>query len=109
MQEDFNKMFPFLKIEFIKGHLKPSDVLSKKSIWQNNMSLGECRNMHKDGFLTLTPETTVFKLAQNFHNDYGLSIQIFRHSGKAWLETSKTNYWTLDQQNKMGEELSKGN
>jgi hypothetical protein len=38
--------------------------------------------------------------------NYSLDMEILRHSGKAWLKTSKTNYWTLERQNKLGEELT---
>jgi hypothetical protein len=47
-------------------------------------------------------------LEGHFSDIYGLDVSIYRQSGKAWLETSATDSWTLAQQNKMGEELSRG-
>jgi hypothetical protein len=34
-------------------------------------------------------------------------VQVFRQSGRVWLETTRTDDWTLAEQNKQGEELSK--
>jgi hypothetical protein len=50
---------------------------------------------------------TVSNLEQKFRDVYGLSVQVFRRSGKAWLETTFTDGWTLEEQNSQGEDLSK--
>jgi hypothetical protein len=52
---------------------------------------------------------TVAELEQQFSDVYGLSVQIFRHSGKAWLETTVTDKWTLEKQNEQGKALSARN
>jgi len=70
-------------------------------------TLGECRTIHKSGSILITPGMTVCKLEQNFRDVYGLSVQIFRRSGKVWLETTVTDGWTLQEQNSQGEDLSK--
>ena len=106
IQEEFNKMFPYLKIEFFA---KPHNIglpSSKKIMKYQGKTLGECRLIHNKGIITITPQVTVAALEQNFGNVYGLSVQVFRKSGKAWLETTVTDNWTLEQQNKQGEELS---
>jgi hypothetical protein len=38
--------------------------------------------------------------------EFGLCVQVFRKSGNHWIETSLTNSWTLEQQNREGFELS---
>ena len=107
IQEEFNKIFPYLKIEFFA---KPHNVgapSSKKIIKHPSKIIGECRLIHNKGIITITPQMTVADLEQNFSDVYGLSVQVFRMSGNAWLETTVTDNWTLEQQNKQGEELSK--
>jgi hypothetical protein len=37
---------------------------------------------------------------------YGIHVQLFRKSGKVWINTSVTSSWTLEEQNKQGEVLS---
>ncbi|MEI8136014.1 MAG: hypothetical protein WCH21_01685 [Bacteroidota bacterium] len=73
----------------------------------SSKTLGECRNIHSKGSITITPNMTVTDLEQNFADVYGLGVQVFRKSGRAWLETTVTDGWTLEEQNKQGAALSK--
>ncbi len=107
IQEEFSALFPYLKLEFFS---KPHDVgagSAKKLIKHNSKTLGECRTIHNKGKITITPNMTVSDLEQNFGDIYGLGVQVFRKSGRAWLETTVTDGWTLDEQNRQGEALSK--
>ena len=45
------------------------------------------------------------ELEEIFETNFGLHVQIFRKSGKIWLETSTTDGWTLNQQNEEGKLL----
>ena len=69
--------------------------------------MGECRSVHKKGIITITPNMTVVDLEQRFNDVYGLGVEVFRKSGKVWLETTVTDGWTLEEQNLQGEALSK--
>lgn len=107
IQEEFNVLFPYLKIEFFSKPHKLGAGSSKKMIKPSNITLGECRTIHNNGDVTITPQMTVADLEQRLSDVYGLSVQVFRKSGKAWLETTVTDGWTLEEQNNQGEELSK--
>jgi hypothetical protein len=108
IQEEFSTVFPYLKLEFFsQPYLKDSEH-AKKLVRHNSKTLGECRILHNKGEITITDITTVVDLEQNFCDIYGLVVQVFRQSGKAWLETTITNKWTLNEQNIQGEALSKG-
>lgn len=107
IQEEFGQIFPYLKLEFFaKPHLVggPSP---KTCIKHNTKTLEECRTVHNNGEINITPEMTVSDLEQRFADIYGLSVQVFRKSGKVWLETTVTDSWTLHEQNTQGEDLSK--
>lgn len=106
IQEDFSKLFPYLKIEFFAKPHKSSGASAKKLIRHGSKTLEECRIMHTTGSITIIPQMTVSDLEQNFRDIYGLSIQVFRKSGKVWLETTVTDGWSLEEQNKQGEALS---
>lgn len=108
IQEEFKANFPYLKIEFFSEPHKIGAPSAKKSIKAPTKTIGECRTVHKKGSLTITPKMTVAELEQNFNKLFGLSVQVFRRSGKVWLETTRTDDWTLEVQNTQGEELSKG-
>lgn len=107
IQEEFNSVFPYLKIEFFSKAHTSSGPPSLKLIKNGSKTLGECRTIHTKGKLTIIPSMTVADLEKNFNDVYGLSIQILRKSGKGWLETSVTDGWELAEQNSQGEALSK--
>lgn len=106
IQEEFNKIFPYLKIEFFSKPHQSGGSSSKKLMQHPSKTLGECRTIHKKGIVTISPNMTVADLEQDFADIYGLSTQVFRKSGKAWLETTLTDGWTLNKQNTQGQELS---
>ena len=108
VQEEFSNFFPYLKIVFHARPAKKGAAPSGKIVSAPSKTLGECRLQHNKGTITISPEMTVAELENHFSDIYGLDVSIYRQSGKAWLETSATDSWTLAQQNKMGEELSRG-
>ncbi len=107
IQEEFNSFFPYLKLEFFSKPHKKGGANGNKFITHSSKTLSECRTMHTTGEITIMPGMTVSELDRNFSDVYGLSIQIFRKSGKTWLETTLTEGWTLQEQNRQGEDLSK--
>ncbi len=107
IQEEFNTVFPYLKLEFFSKPHKPGGASVKKFIKHTSKTLGECRVIHNKGEITITPHMTVAELEQSFQDVYGLGVEVFRQSGKVWLETTVTDGWTLEEQNLQGEALSK--
>ena len=106
IQKEFSEMFPYLKLEFFSKPHSVGGASSKKIMKHPAKTIGQCRVIHNKGTLTITPNMTVADLEQNFADVYGLSVQVFRKSGKSWLETTVTDNWTLEKQNRQGEELS---
>jgi hypothetical protein len=49
---------------------------------------------------------TVIELEKTFEEMLGLSVLVYRKSGKLWLETTMTDNWTLAQQNENGRQIS---
>ncbi len=107
IQEEFNTMFPFLKLEFLSKPHEPDGAPGKKFVKQHSKTLGECRTIHKKGNLTITPNMTVAELEEHFREVYGLAVEVFRKFGETWLETSPTASWTLEKQNLEGKTLAK--
>jgi hypothetical protein len=105
VQYEFNKMFPYLKLEFFGKSNKSGGAPSKKEIHHPSKTLGESRTLHNAGEVTITAYMTVGELEQTLRDVYDLSTEVFRKSGKAWLETSATEDWTLERQNKVGAEM----
>ena len=56
--------------------------------------------------IIITPQMTVSHLEQSFNTEYGISVKVYRNSCRVWLETTVTECWTLEEQNRQGEALS---
>ena len=106
VQKQFNKVFPFLKIEFFKEKHQKGIGTEKKNMYVNrNEYLFVIGHQDKSGQIQLDGNQTVQQLEEIFETNFGLHVQIFRKSGKIWLETSTTDGWTLNQQNEEGKLL----
>lgn len=106
IQEEFSGLFPWLKLEFFSKPHKTGGGSPKKQMVPSSRTLGETRTIHHSGTITITPTMTVAALEEAFHEVYGLSVQVFRKSGRSWLETTVTDSWTLEHQNAQGKILS---
>jgi hypothetical protein len=106
IQEEFNRMFPYLKLEFFSKPHKSGGTSPRKLMKSNINTIGECRTNNKSGEIFVSPLITVSELEQQFSELYGLNVQVFRKSGNVWLETTVTDRWTLEEQNSQGEALT---
>jgi hypothetical protein len=104
IQKSFESNFPYLKLMFFKkphheheGNLKKDLITSNAKI----VSLKEGINR-----ITFDENFTVIELEDLFRDHFGLNAQVFRKSGKSWIETTVTDNWTLKKQNEQGKEIS---
>lgn len=107
IQENFNTVFPYLKLEFFTPGSTIMGAPIKRFIKPGSKTLGDCRTVISKQKIAISPEMTVVDLEKSFWKIYGLRVQVFRKSGKVWLETTVTDSWTLEEQNLQGEALSK--
>lgn len=107
IQEEFHNEFPYLKLEFYSKPHSKGGASSKDLVAESSKLIGDCRTIHESGEITISPQLSVGELEQRFRDVYGLSVQVFRKSGKVWLETIDTDNWSLQKQNDEGQELSK--
>ena len=97
VQEEFNNIFPNLIIEF---HAKGSKEGSASSshLVKHDRILGECRTDHNKGEITITPNTTVGDLKNDFRDIYGLTAEVFRRSENGRVAIGDKH--TLEEENK---------
>jgi hypothetical protein len=108
IQEAFSSLFPFLKLEFFKKSPQATPLTIKQPLITVNKTLAESRTINKPNtVITITPNMTVSELERQFNDAYGLSTQVFRKSGNIWLVTTVTDKWTLEEQNRQGEIITK--
>ena len=109
VQQDFSRVYPYLKIEFFRMNglhkdktLKQNQIRHDQQLW-----LAKSRDINKDDFV-IEDTMSVADLEKAFMNKFGLLTQVFRRSGNIWLETSITDGWSLKQQNDLGREITTG-
>ncbi len=105
VKRQFNTIFPFLKLEFFRQEPIAGIGNAKNKMIITDVKLKEIQVINKDGIISFEMNTTVSDLENNFSTEFGLYVQVFRKSGKIWLETTATDNWTLEQQNEEGKSL----
>lgn len=106
IKEEFNHEFPFLKLEFFKHKHAINKGNHYTDMIQNDFTLKQLHKNNGNTSLVVTEDMQVGVLEQLFQEKFGISAQVFRKSGRSWLETSVTDDWTLKRQNDEGMELS---
>lgn len=97
--KQFNALYPFLRLEiYYRGEEMGTSL--------HNCMLKDIVNKKKIDAFVIVPEMKVSEVEEAFWENMGLQISIFRKSGKTWLESSFTNYWSLERQNILGKEMN---
>lgn len=100
--DHLTKKFSHLKLEFFK---KPHEDY-KGNVMDDRLELsvtvGDAGGV--DGEFEINGGMTVADLEHQLKSNIHLNAQVFRKSGKVWLETTTTDDWTLEDQNARGEE-----
>jgi hypothetical protein len=98
VQEEFNELFPHLRLSFQGKPGKAGEASSHKIVNKSSKTLGECRVVHNKGDLTISPAMTVADLEASFSDNFGLSVRVFMRSSNNWVETSKNGILSLREQ-----------
>lgn len=106
LQRSFNTEFPFLKLEFFTRPHDKGKPTEKQFLVNSKRTVDSCNPQLKETTITIPTAMTVQELEKLFQDDLGLYVQVFRKSGKVWLETTATDNWSLFKQNEEGQELS---
>lgn len=108
IQEEFTAEYPFLKLEFFRnGPVQLNRYPADRQISKQRRLKDAWINTKEEGILQIADNMTVFELEKLLMDRYGLATQVFRKSGNIWLETLRTDNWTLRQQNDHGMEISR--
>ncbi|HXD93666.1 MAG TPA: hypothetical protein VNX01_10660 [Bacteroidia bacterium] len=106
IQQEFNAMFPYLKLEFFKHVHGVHQGSPKKDMLNSSLALKQFAKKHVNGIIEIKETMKVSDLESSFQMLFSLSVQVFRKSAGTWIETSVTDDWTLRQQNDEGKDLS---
>jgi hypothetical protein len=106
VQTEFNRTYPYLKLEFFDKscgyHRLPADA-ALDSCPYRQLNIPDI----PEGDVEISDRMTVYELESQLQDHFRLSAQVFRKSGNIWMETTRTDHWTLRDQNEHGKEISK--
>jgi hypothetical protein len=102
IQEDFNKKYPFLWIDFLSHDAVTADHFKSVKIKAETI-MGELGSFDGTKEINIDGTTTVSEVESAFWLTFNLITKVMRKSGKAWVATSFTGNWTLDNQNFEGQ------
>ncbi|MEI9935044.1 MAG: hypothetical protein WDM71_09405 [Ferruginibacter sp.] len=105
VQDQFNIRYPFLKLEFFKNYSNGKAIPKIERAGANEL-VKQLPGFVNEGIINIDYKRTVTELENDFKKQIGIMVEVFRRSGNVWIETSLTDDWTLEQQNKEGEQIS---
>lgn len=106
VQRSFSAEFPYLKLEFFTRPHDKGRPTEKQFMLNSKRTIDSCNPKLADAIVMIPTAMTVQELEGVFQQRLGLYIQVFRKSGRVWLETTATDDWSLFKQNEQGQELS---
>jgi len=102
VKDSFSSKFPGLKIEFYKNKHKAYKGSESTKQYEDGLTIVEINPDISSGVIDFKSERTTKSIEQSFEDLFGLHVQIFRRSNDLWLQTSTTDDWTLEVQNRKG-------
>lgn len=101
VQKEIQKEYPNIKIEFFSKEHKKGKITNVKFQYFNKDITMASIGLDKEMTLDLTDETIIWDIEKKFEHLGNLHVQVFRRGGEVWLETSKTDSWTLGKANNL--------
>jgi hypothetical protein len=101
---DLQNKFPHIKLVFFK-HKNKNDVdVAETRVTELYIPLKQIYSNMRNAHLNVNGNLQVRRLEQKINEITGTRAQVFRRSGKLWLETLTTDNKTLTEISKMAEE-----
>jgi hypothetical protein len=76
IQEQFNTIFPELKLGFFAKPSRHDGPPSGKMVMHSSRTLQDCRVITRQGIIEILPTMNMSDLKDNFRDVYGLSVEI---------------------------------
>lgn len=102
IQREFGALFPHLKLDFFSAAHHPGEGSPDANRLDPNLKLQDVGRAPKEGTLSISPSMTVAELEKKFREVFELNVQVMRQSGNLWMQTTATDAWTLERQNRKG-------
>ncbi|HMQ06829.1 MAG TPA: hypothetical protein PKC30_05975 [Saprospiraceae bacterium] len=106
LKTQFSSYFPHLKIEVYDESHAVGEASAQDHQISDDVLLSEINPNVQSGHFSFDPEMKVRDFEQGCKANMGLNVQVFRLSGKLWLQTTKTDDWSLEKQEGKGKRSS---
>lgn len=104
IQDGFHALYPYLKLEFYGGASQSKVAHIPANALPLTKTIGEVNANFDLGELMITGNVKVSDFEKSFHEITGADVQVYRKSGRVWMQTTKTDTWTLVEQNLKSED-----
>ncbi len=105
IKKQFRDQFNYLKIEFFSSK-KTIPLTPHREILEENVILKSISKGTEKVQFSINATNSVEDVEHLFKVNFEADVQIMRHSGNAWLMTTKTDKYTLQHQNEIGKEMA---
>lgn len=102
LKDQFSSIFPNLKVEFYTQSHLPGEGSSKDVQIPDEVHISSLYSGIENGSIEISPNMSVKEFEQRMKDQFGFNVQVFRKSGDLWLQTTKTDDWSLEKQNGKG-------
>lgn len=106
IQKEFSACFPYLRIDFFRFPHIEKKMSPKDEKLDRFTPVDHLVKWDDDKVIEISENMTVRQFESIMDQRCGLFVQVFRKSGRVWIETSSTDEWTLKRQNDEGEMMS---
>ncbi|MBT8327270.1 MAG: hypothetical protein KJP21_06070 [Bacteroidia bacterium] len=94
----FSDEFKGLKLEFFSKAHNKLEGSPKEDMVTENIALSKLNANLETKEIVIAKEMKVSELEAVFENDFGLHVQVFRKMGRSWIETTRTDNYSLAEQ-----------
>lgn len=105
LKAQFNTQFKHVKLEFYnRSHTARSGSLPVDQV-PDHVLLKEFMKEGTAVHAEFEKTIKISDLEKVFEQDFNLHVQVFRHYGNSWLQTTMSDHWTLQMAEMAAEEL----
>ncbi len=99
----FNQVFPFLRLEFYKSAHEDSEGSKIEDQVSHDTLIKDLNPDINETIFEIDSQMSVADFEKMMRQNFGLNVQVFRKSASIWLQTTATDAWSLEKQNGKGE------
>lgn len=102
LNKNFQKKFPYLRLEFYSQEYLPGQT----SLWDDRLAeetrLEEIVGNFLPTVIQFEAIETVADFRKRLLDEMGLHVQVFKKTNDVWQDTSRSDYLTLEKENILG-------